>query len=311
MGNRKHNRGIRAVVTWIAALALAVGMAPAALGDALEGGAEASPTLYLYTDGNYYEVIDGYITVDGVEIYVYDEMAEQGLAQGISEPAHKPKPTKKPKPTRTPNPARTPKPTPEPEIFEEPELVEEPEPAAEPELIPTPEPVVEPELTPEPKPVVEPELTPEPEPVVEPELTPEPEPVVEPELTPEPEPVVEPELTPEPEPAVEPEFTPEPELIPEPELTPEPSEAPELQISVHIFAQYAGDVPAYGDTVTLMSAVQVDGAPDGFKLGYQWQYRAPDGDWTDMEGATDGSFAYVLDEVNAQVVWRLIVRPQS
>ena len=127
------------------------------------------------------------------------------------------------------------------------------------------------------------------------------QPAVEPELTPEPEPAVEPELTPEPEPAIEPELT------PEPEPAEEPLEAPEVQISVHIFAQYAGDAPAYGDTVTLVSAVQADGIP----VSYQWQYRAPGGDWADMEGATDGSFAYVLDEVNARYVWRLIVRPQA
>ena len=126
---------------------------------------------------------------------------------------------------------------------------------------------------------------------------------MDPEPTPGPEPAVEPEPTPEPEqPAVEPALTPEPEQPAE-----EPLEAPEVQISVHIFAQYAGDAPAYGDTVTLVSAVQADGIP----VSYQWQYRAPGGDWADMEGATDGSFAYVLDEVNARYVWRLIVRPQA
>jgi len=289
MENMRQIRGVRAVVTWIAALALAVSMAPAALGAALDGATEAEASLYLYTDGNYYEVIDGYIVVDGVKIYVTDDMMEQGLIQGVPEPTKKPKPTRKPKHTREPEPAVEPEPTPGPE------------PAVESELTPGPEPAVEPEPTPGPEPAVEPEPTPEPEPAVEPELTPEPEPAVEPALTPEPEPAVEPELTPEPEPAIEPELT------PEPEPAEEPLEAPEVQISVHIFAQYAGDAPAYGDTVTLVSAVQADGIP----VSYQWQYRAPGGDWADMEGATNGSFAYVLDEVNARYVWRLIVRPQA
>lgn len=110
--------------------------------------------------------------------------------------------------------------------------------------------------------------------------------------------------------AAEPEATEEPketaELTEEPERTVEPEvEDRSEPLSVTIYASHANGAPRIGDTISLLS--NVTGAEDGAPLHYQWQYRAPGGGWMDVADANESTYNCVLDEVNAQYTWRLIV----
>ncbi|MEG1843662.1 MAG: hypothetical protein RR296_05445 [Clostridia bacterium] len=83
--------------------------------------------------------------------------------------------------------------------------------------------------------------------------------------------------------------------------------APESNMAVSVLVSYEGDAPHYGSAITLLSTVT--DAPDGARLAYQWQTKTPDSDWSNVEGATDATYGYVLSEDNAANTYRLIVTP--
>ncbi|MEG0145711.1 MAG: hypothetical protein RR739_06560 [Clostridia bacterium] len=83
--------------------------------------------------------------------------------------------------------------------------------------------------------------------------------------------------------------------------------APESNMAVSVLVSYEGDAPHYGSAITLLSTVT--DAPDGARLAYQWQTKTPNSDWSNVEGATDATYGYVLSEDNAANTYRLIVTP--
>ena len=273
---------------------------------------ETGRMMYLYTDGLYYEFVDGYICVNGEYVYVQDQLdaglnqllpldesmlAGQGAAQIEELPEES---------LEIIVPPEFEAPAEEPEEVEPAEEPEEVEPAEEPEEV-TPSEDPE-EVTPSDEPE---EVTPADEPE---EVTPSDEPE---EVTPSDEPE---EVTPAEEPEELPEELPEGELIvaAPPEMNADAQDgetegsagdtlAPELKVSIE--ALYESETPALGDTVTFVSAVAVEnGQIESGSLSYQWQYKSGGGEWTDLPGETGDTLSVVLSEDNAGYVYRLIVQ---
>ncbi len=233
---------------------------------------ETDRMMYLYTDGLYYEFVDGYICVNGEYVYVQDQL-DAGLnqllpldesmlaGQGAAQVEELPEESL--------------------EIIVTPEFeapAEEPE-----EVTPSEEPE---EVTPAEEPE---EVTPSDEPE---EVTPS----DEPEELPEGELIV----------AAPPEMNADAQDG-ETEGSAGDTLAPELKVSIE--ALYESETPALGDTVTFVSAVAVEnGQIESGSLSYQWQYKSGGGEWTDLPGETGDTLSVVLSEDNAGYVYRLIVQ---
>ena len=291
---------------------------------------ETGRMMYLYTDGLYYEFVDGYICVNGEYVYVQDQLdaglnqllpldesmlAGQGAAQVEELPEESLEIIVTPEFEAPADEPEEVTPSDEPEEVTPAEEPEEVTPSDEPEEVtPSDEPE---EVTPadEPEEVTPAEEPEEVTPAEEPEeVTPSEEPE---EVTPSDEPE---EETPSEEPEELPEELPEGELIiaappemnadaqdGETEGSAEDIPVPELKVSIE--ALYESETPALGDTVTFVSAVAVEnGQIESGSLSYQWQYKSGGGEWTDLPGETGDTLSVVLSEDNAGYVYRLIVR---
>lgn len=101
------------------------------------------------------------------------------------------------------------------------------------------------------------------------------------------------------------EATEEPIVEPTPEPTPEPAPEPEIDISqlkVEIFTDRR-DVMTIGDIITLTSVLT---GFEGLTYTLQWQYDDGSG-WQDAPGATEATYSFAVDEINACYNWRLAV----
>ena len=101
------------------------------------------------------------------------------------------------------------------------------------------------------------------------------------------------------------EATEEPIVEPTPEPTPEPAPEPEIDISqlkVEIFTDRR-DVMTNGDIITLTSVLT---GFEGLTYTLQWQYDDGSG-WQDAPGATEATYSFAVDEINACYNWRLAV----
>lgn len=71
--------------------------------------------------------------------------------------------------------------------------------------------------------------------------------------------------------------------------------------AIEITFSFEGDSVAYGDPVTLVA--HIPEALEGAEI--QWQTKAPNGEWTNVEGAFGKTLSIVASESNASNIWRV------
>ena len=157
---------------------------------------------------------------------------------------------------------------------------------------------------------ITPEITVE---LVEEEITPEPteEPTVEPTLEPTEEPTPEPTPEPTSEPTHEPteEPTPEPtEFISEEEQYEiiEDDDYGQIDLEPQIVIYADKDCYHIGETVTLRANLINFFLVPIYTI--YWQYSLDEQEWTNIEGAHDTMYQYVITKDNYQYYWRVLVK---